>query len=531
MGGWGNVHSWQRQSENPLRLAESPRLRHLSLWEPTVVSVLRLEVGRILAQPVCASFCADCAWVPADACCARSSRSIVVVVAMSAGAPVAAISPSPSMQSRMALAPHERHQLHQASAGAALDADLRLPSGSFVYGTRIGAQCLQKDGAFVEVRHPQFQTRFIHVQVRIAPNGAVFLASCSVPKATGGCLRIKENGSLDYRGQFGPWCQFRVYEEQSQHVRFGSVANKEKLWGLAVSSDGALWIGTAPLQGPLSAFEVREVVAANPTVGFPAEHLIDPPGHGSRPGTAASPLTPAEFCKELFTLAAEMKNGFYQNGFFIVQDLVPLDLVLAALRHCNSLLAHQPGDGLEGSGDPAIVRLAMSSRVWSVVNALFGPGNVHPTGGGQLALRFPGNRASGASIIEGRSWHVDGVEKGQHSSFTLLVGIALSAQMTDDCGNLYVFPGSHHHTPKYIREYLKNGPENTSKPSFPNAHAVRMSPGSVVFAHHKLAHAIGHNNSPHIRYQVYFRFSHKDHQRFLEQGDLLLNNIFAEFQM
>jgi ectoine hydroxylase-related dioxygenase (phytanoyl-CoA dioxygenase family) len=34
---------------------------------------------------------------------------------------------------------------------------------------------------------------------------------------------------------------------------------------------------------------------------------------------------------------------------------------------------------------------------------------------------------------------------------------------------------------------------------------VQLAPGDVVIAHQMLAHGIGSNSSPNIRYQIYFR--------------------------
>jgi hypothetical protein len=70
----------------------------------------------------------------------------------------------------------------------------------------------------------------------------------------------------------------------------------------------------------------------------------------------------------------------------------------------------------------------------------------------QVALIFPSIPSNDPSHwmvsknyahIDGVSTPTNGVEPGRLHSFSLLVGIALTNQQDDYCGNLTVFPGSH----------------------------------------------------------------------------------------
>ena len=70
----------------------------------------------------------------------------------------------------------------------------------------------------------------------------------------------------------------------------------------------------------------------------------------------------------------------------------------------------------------------------------------------QVALIFPSipsNDPSNWTVsknyahIDGVSTPTNGVAPGKLHSFSLLVGIALTNQQDDYCGNLTVFPGSH----------------------------------------------------------------------------------------
>ena len=59
-----------------------------------------------------------------------------------------------------------------------------------------------------------------------------------------------------------------------------------------------------------------------------------------------------------------------------------------------------------------------------------------------MALRFPTPPGDAMRTKREEQWHIDGMKKRHLSPFQLLVGVALSAQPSDDCGNLAVWPGA-----------------------------------------------------------------------------------------
>mmetsp|Transcript_33942 Transcript_33942/g.106753 ORF Transcript_33942/g.106753 Transcript_33942/m.106753 type:complete len:183 (+) Transcript_33942:259-807(+) len=120
-------------------------------------------------------------------------------------------------------------------------------------------------------------------------------------------------------------------------------------------------------------------------------------------------------------------------------------------------------------------------------------------------------------------WHIDGMKKNGHMSpFQLLLGVALSSQRDDDCGNLCVWPTQHAAVAEAVQRAQAAPPAASSpedewlgqRPTLPaeGATQVRLEPGDVVLAHQKLPHSVGLNRSPHIRYQVYFRLSSREYK-------------------
>ena len=76
---------------------------------------------------------------------------------------------------------------------------------------------------------------------------------------------------------------------------------------------------------------------------------------------------------------------------------------------------------------------------WLGMGSLFGGGNRGGDGGGY----YNG----------GKGWHIDGLPSGNFAMFSLLIGVALSDQTVEGCGNLGVFPGSHFELQPYIQRF------------------------------------------------------------------------------
>lgn len=120
-------------------------------------------------------------------------------------------------------------------------------------------------------------------------------------------------------------------------------------------------------------------------------------------------------------------------------------------------------------------------------------------------------------VKPGTQYHIDGMGQNKLCPFSLLCGVALSDQTVPNMGNLHVFPGSHLHSglQKYYVEKINDddqGEADVSKPDLGESVQVLLRPGDIVLAHQLLAHRVGVNTSEHIRYQLYYRVQHKDHE-------------------
>jgi len=163
---------------------------------------------------------------------------------------------------------------------------------------------------------------------------------------------------------------------------------------------------------------------------------------------------------------------------------------------------------------PVILDLLRATPAWLLAESLLGEGRVEGVRSGQIALAFPQTEAPEAPYphLDGLHTPTNGVPAGEVRSFTLLVGVILSEVTGPGEGNLTVWPGSHRLYESYFRD---KGPQSLlgGMPpiALPDPVEVTGSAGDVVLCHYQLAHAVGANTSPHVRYAVYFRLKSRGH--------------------
>jgi len=255
---------------------------------------------------------------------------------------------------------------------------------------------------------------------------------------------------------------------------------------------------------------------------------------------------------EAKALTLEQKASFVEQGYLLVPGAVPPALVDAAREAIDAKLDAEGGRAwymqTEGKAQTTPELLALfwdaASAAQTVAQSLLGQGNATSVLRAQLAIRFPEQevierleRRVGPGEIDPWRWHVDGVIKGQHSPFTLLLGVALSDiphEPADHGGGFVVFPGSHITLQEEVRKFargeesaMEGDEESGIKESLPGARQVMARKGDIIVAHQKLAHTGGPNGSDRIRYCVYFRVSHVRHEELKEAA---LEDIWLEFE-
>jgi len=330
---------------------------------------------------------------------------------------------------------------------------------------------------------------------------------------------------VDAKGGGGPPCQFVIDTDDGDAVRLKSTAEPHR-W-LGVSAWGAL--------------TGREVEDCRQKFYLEAACPEEPPHPPKLMGRA-------DF-DEVVDFTREERATFIRDGFLIVRNAIPSSLVDAALGHINAALL-EPGSVTKDNDDTlsicsaakqseAVQALLYATPLWTLAQRLMGRGRVAHCPASQMALRAPSLGAAPLSddALPPKRWHIDGMAKGKHSPFSVLLGIALSEQTQPNCGNLVAFRGSHHVLQPLIRGEVEAGSSIFSeesdrvenKPALGGGQQILLRPGDAVFLHQKVAHRVGVNLSPHIRYQTYFRLSHIDHAQKAEDGSLL-DDLWVEFE-
>lgn len=163
---------------------------------------------------------------------------------------------------------------------------------------------------------------------------------------------------------------------------------------------------------------------------------------------------------------------------------------------------------------PPITDLLANSPLWSIADSTIGAGKVRPVKGGQIALRFPTMDTPSAPQphLDGMYTPTNGVPKGTIANFTALIGVFLSDIPRDFAGNFTAWPGTHRLFESYFREH---GPqtllEGMPRLEMPTPEQITARAGDAIFCHYQLAHGVAGNGSPHIRYAIFFRLTHVDH--------------------
>lgn len=219
---------------------------------------------------------------------------------------------------------------------------------------------------------------------------------------------------------------------------------------------------------------------------------------------------------------------FRQQGYLVVPRLVSLAQAAHARRAINMSL----GQGIDPDNlprlrvqsfcpelrtEPALMALLQNPGVTGAVGSLLGPGMTCPgsQGDAQINLRFPVVDGPPSPLIP----HLDGmsapsnfVPNGELRSFTALIGVMLNDIPTPDCGNFVVWPGSHLANASYLKEHGSHTLlERMPAVLLSEPRQICGATGDVVIAHYLLSHGTARNLGPDVRYMVFFRLVHVNH--------------------
>jgi len=227
-------------------------------------------------------------------------------------------------------------------------------------------------------------------------------------------------------------------------------------------------------------------------------------------------------------LSLEQKQQMFEHGYVKLPSIVPRDRVDAALRAINASLGANGIDPAklttfraqtytpELRDTPAITELLNNTPLWAVAESAIGSGQIKPVKGGQIALRFPvpEEPTKPRPHIDGMYSPTNGVKEGTISNFTALVGVLLSDLPGPDRGNFTVWPGSHRLFEEYFRSHGAHALlEGMPKVELPEPVQVTGKAGDAFLVHYQLAHGIAGNGSADIRYAIFFRLHHVDHEQ------------------
>ena len=217
----------------------------------------------------------------------------------------------------------------------------------------------------------------------------------------------------------------------------------------------------------------------------------------------------------------DWRNDLLVSGFCMFSGLAPSGLVSAAHQAIVEDLArnYDPTRQLEYDHrsycpslrqSPVILELLNNEAVEERIDAAVEFRRL-VAGPAQIAIR----RAHNAPAPTPPEPHIDGVATIHNGlttealqTFTLMVGVFLTAASTEFAGNFTVWPGSHLAMERYFRS---RGPralhEGQPHIALGAPRQILMASGDVILCHYSLAHAAAVNVSPNDRIAVYFRLT------------------------
>lgn len=213
-------------------------------------------------------------------------------------------------------------------------------------------------------------------------------------------------------------------------------------------------------------------------------------------------------------------DEFAERGYIVVPQVVPGDILDKAAQRIEGVAATDPPAEdkrgahfyfLDTKDEPALIAPLTDSPAFGIAEELAGRGTLEVPGQVQIALNIPPypHRPGLPHIDASNAEPAEGPVRG---TFTMLAGILMTDQLTENSGNLWVWPGTHLTHAAYFR---RHGPQMfCAYPpiELPAPEQVTGHAGDLLLAHYLLGHNIGGNlGSEQARRALYFRISNIDH--------------------
>jgi hypothetical protein len=234
-------------------------------------------------------------------------------------------------------------------------------------------------------------------------------------------------------------------------------------------------------------------------------------------------------------LSNQQIRAFADAGYILLSGLVSRDDLDRADAEVARLIAEAPPPaGHVGQhfywpspeASPAFVELLQRpGGILEAAGDLIAPGHVQLVfNQTQVALNIPPY-----SHRPGRP-HIDGHLPGQAvpGTFTLLAGLLLNDQETENGGNLWVWPGTHRSHAAYFARHGARAFTAYPDVALPEPAQICGRRGDVLLAHYLLGHNIGGNyESERTRRALYWRLRAAGHA---ERWEQCLADEWCEFE-
>lgn len=225
------------------------------------------------------------------------------------------------------------------------------------------------------------------------------------------------------------------------------------------------------------------------------------------------------------------KKALRSEGYIVIRDAVPAELVRSARRAANASLGAGAlvfdGDErpLERSITPQLTRssvlsdLVLRSRLGNDLEELLGPSSIHLPLEARVLGTFPLESTEQYDERDEVAPGIDGLvnpnpyyPNGAIENYTLSLTVDLSVAHSDFHDSVIVWPGTHRQYAEYLSEY---GPlalaSGLPEVNLPEPRTLRLRSGDAVLMHFLTGRHDVSNSEPWIGIKATFRIHCKNH--------------------